>query len=104
MSPEVKQGGDEKFVKFVATTQQIPQIIIHLRKASERSSSWTLSDGHFPLKMLSNTVEGPAPSISDDATKQAAAFAAATLSDMVFPLELKSLLPRIKLVQQYEIN
>ena len=53
---------------------------IHLRKASERSSSWTLLDGHFPLKMLSNTVDGPAPSVSDDLYSAAAAFAAATSS------------------------
>ena len=77
---------------------------MYSRKASERSSSWTLSDGHFPLKMLSNTVAGPAPSLSDDATKRAAAaFAAATSSDMFLSLELNSLLSRTKFIRRCEI-
>jgi hypothetical protein len=63
------------------------------RKASESSSSCTLFDGHFPLKMLSNAVAGPAPSLSDDSIARAAAvFAATTSSDMILSLELNNLL------------
>lgn len=73
------------------------------RKASARSSSYTLSEGHFPDKMLSNTVFSPAPSLSDDLYSAAAALAAATSSILLSPAELNSLLLGIKFLGRDEL-
>ena len=66
---------------------------IHSRKARARSSSCTLFDDHSPLRILSKTVSGPAPSLSDDLYSAAASFALLTSSDIVsLSVELNSLL------------
>ena len=69
---------------------------IHSRKARARSSSCTLFDDHSPLRILSKTVSGPAPSFSDDLYSAAAAFALLTSSDIVsLSVELNSLVPML---------
>ena len=66
------------------------------RKARARSSSCTLFDDHSPLRILSKTVSGPAPSLSDDLYSAAATFALLTSSDIVsLSVELNSLVPTL---------